>query len=97
MRRSAAALFVLMTLLLAAIHAPGRAEAAITTPFTVRFDVNTNGSILLRGNSNLTCPSLTVIPNCANARNGTGASINGRLLAQTAVELASSTVTQPAP
>jgi len=28
---------------------------------------------------------------------GTGASINGRLLAQTAVDLASSTVTQPAP
>jgi large repetitive protein len=76
MRRSAAALFVLVALLLAAIHAPGRAAAAITTPFTVRFDVNTNGSILLRGNTNLTCPTLTVVPSCAAARAGTGSTPN---------------------
>ncbi|GIE28018.1 hypothetical protein Ait01nite_010630 [Actinoplanes italicus] len=32
-----------------------RVEAAITTAFTSRFDVNTNGAVILRGNANLTC------------------------------------------
>jgi uncharacterized repeat protein (TIGR01451 family) len=73
-RRAAAVLFVLVMALLTAVHAPGRAEAAITTPFTVRFDVNTNGSILLRGNSNLTCP--TVAAGCPQARNGSGSVLN---------------------
>ncbi|HEY0002311.1 MAG TPA: hypothetical protein VGB74_17810, partial [Actinoplanes sp.] len=73
-RRAAAALVVLVAVLLTAVHAPGRAQAAITTPFTVRFDVNTNGSILLRGNSNLTCP--TIATGCPQARNGAGAVLN---------------------
>jgi uncharacterized repeat protein (TIGR01451 family) len=48
----------------------GRAGAAVTTPFRGRFDANTNGSIILRGNSNLTC-LLTGQPTCTQARNGT--------------------------
>jgi uncharacterized repeat protein (TIGR01451 family) len=75
-RQAAAALIAVGALLLAAtalaIHP---AEAAITTPFTTRFDVNTNGSILLRGNTVLTCPTT---PACTAARNGsgTGAALN---------------------
>ncbi|GAA0544335.1 hypothetical protein GCM10010172_27380 [Paractinoplanes ferrugineus] len=75
-RQAVAALIAIGALLLAAtalaIHP---AEAAITTPFTTRFDVNTNGSILLRGNTVLTCPST---PACTAARNGsgTGAALN---------------------
>src|SRR4051812_37251821 len=52
----------------------GRAAAAVTTPFTARFDVNTNGSILLRGNSNLTC--LIGAGSCAQARAGTASGNN---------------------
>lgn len=68
----AAALVAVVAVLLAATTLSVRpAEAAITTPFTTRFDVNTNGSVLIRGNSNLTCtpppPSA-----CGNARNGIG-------------------------
>ncbi|GIJ02133.1 hypothetical protein Sya03_14850 [Spirilliplanes yamanashiensis] len=33
------------------------AEAAITTPFAQTFSTNTNGAIVLRGNSNLSCPA----------------------------------------
>src|SRR4051812_17754191 len=55
---------------MASILPVGPASAAITTPFALRFDVNANGSILLRGNSNLTCP--TAASGCAAARNGTG-------------------------
>ncbi|GAA2888668.1 hypothetical protein Acy02nite_70610 [Actinoplanes cyaneus] len=48
----------------------GRAGAAFPTPFRDRFDANTNGSIILRGNANLTC-LLTGQPTCTQARNGT--------------------------
>ncbi|GIE97951.1 Ig-like domain-containing protein [Paractinoplanes rishiriensis] len=74
-RRAAAGLFVVVAIvLLAAVRAPVPAAAAITTPFATRFEVNTNGSILLRGNTNLTCPTLAA--NCANARNGSGGAVN---------------------
>jgi uncharacterized repeat protein (TIGR01451 family) len=43
-----------------------RVEAAITTPFTSRFDVNTNGALILRGNANLTCT--TGDDDCDDAR-----------------------------
>src|SRR5690242_14709242 len=52
----------------------GRAEAGVTTPFGTRFQANTNGAILLRGNSNLTC--VTALANCTSARNGTAAGAN---------------------
>ncbi|MEU4239208.1 Ig-like domain-containing protein [Actinoplanes sp. NPDC026619] len=75
-RQAAAALIALGALMLAATAlATHPAEAAITTPFTSRFDVNANGSILLRGNTVLTCPSSAA---CTAARNGsgTGAALN---------------------
>ncbi|GIM93546.1 Ig-like domain-containing protein [Paractinoplanes toevensis] len=73
-RRVAAALAVAVALLLAATTFATRpAVAAITTPFTSRFDTNANGSILLRGNSNLTC---TLSLACSAARNGSGGSLN---------------------
>ncbi|MFG1989587.1 Ig-like domain-containing protein [Actinoplanes sp. NPDC048988] len=50
----------------------GRADAAISDTFTSRFDVNANGSIILRGNSNLTCSTLVL--QCASARTGSGVS-----------------------
>ena len=60
-------LFLVVTLVLAAL-ATGRAQAAITTPFTTRYEVNTNGSILLRGNANLVCPPAAA--GCVAGRNG---------------------------
>ncbi|GIF24155.1 putative repeat protein (TIGR01451 family) [Actinoplanes tereljensis] len=74
MRRAAAALAVAVALLLAATtFATQPAVAAITTPFTSRFETNANGSILLRGNSNMTC---TLSVACAAAQNGSGSSLN---------------------
>ncbi|WP_433303609.1 Ig-like domain-containing protein [Actinoplanes sp. CA-030573] len=71
LRRAATALMIAFAVLLAVTIPPGgRAGAAITTPFRGRFDANTNGSIILRGNSNLTC-LLTGQPTCTQARNGT--------------------------
>ncbi|GAA2647502.1 hypothetical protein Adu01nite_11040 [Paractinoplanes durhamensis] len=61
-------------LLAATTFATQATAASITTPFTSRFDVNANGSILLRGNSNLTCP--TANANCGPARNASGATLN---------------------
>ncbi|GAA0544346.1 hypothetical protein GCM10010172_27390 [Paractinoplanes ferrugineus] len=46
-----------------------RAEAAITDPFTSRFQANTNGAIILRGNANLACS--TSDAGCTTALNGT--------------------------
>jgi hypothetical protein len=46
-----------------------QAEAAITDPFTSRFQANTNGAIILRGNANLACA--TSDSGCAAALNGT--------------------------
>ncbi|XVU25055.1 Ig-like domain-containing protein [Actinoplanes sp. CA-054009] len=54
----------------------GRADAAISDQFTSRFDVNANGAIMLRGNTNLTCSSLVLT--CTAARNGSG--VTGNLL-----------------
>ncbi|SNY04806.1 Ig-like domain-containing protein [Paractinoplanes atraurantiacus] len=56
----------------------GRADAAISDQFTSRFDVNANGAIMLRGNSNLTCSPLVLT--CASARNGGGPGVTGNLL-----------------
>ncbi|MEU4160347.1 Ig-like domain-containing protein [Actinoplanes sp. NPDC026670] len=44
------------------------AQAAITNPFTTRYSVNTNGSILITGNTNMQCPASAAT--CAHARNG---------------------------
>src|SRR3954452_11237382 len=63
---------VLLTATTLAVRVAG--AAAITSPFTTRFDVNANGSILLRGNSNLTCP--TLVATCPPARNGGGSAPN---------------------
>ncbi|GAA2696757.1 Ig-like domain-containing protein [Actinoplanes palleronii] len=49
---------------------PDRANAAITDPFTSRFEVNANGSILLRGNTNLQCPA--AVASCVSAHNQVG-------------------------
>ncbi|MEU8658905.1 Ig-like domain-containing protein [Actinoplanes philippinensis] len=45
-----------------------QAEAAITNPFTTRYSVNTNGSILITGNTNMQCPA--AVATCAHARAG---------------------------
>ena len=70
-RRVCAALTVVAAVLLGATTlVAGRAAAGVTTPFGARFHVDTNGSILLRGNSNLTC-LLAGQATCPQARNGT--------------------------
>ncbi|MEU8237223.1 Ig-like domain-containing protein [Actinoplanes missouriensis] len=75
--RSAGILFLVLAVMLATL--PVRVAAAITTPFTTRFDVNANGSIMLRGNANLTCPVHLLTPTCSAARNGTGSTLNEEL------------------
>jgi uncharacterized repeat protein (TIGR01451 family) len=45
-----------------------QAEAAITNPFTTRYSANTNGSILITGNTNMQCS--TAVATCAHARAG---------------------------
>ncbi|WP_433792420.1 Ig-like domain-containing protein [Actinoplanes sp. CA-252034] len=45
-----------------------KAEAAITNPFTTRYSVNTNGSILITGNTNMQCSA--AVATCAHARAG---------------------------
>ncbi|MFF5079467.1 beta strand repeat-containing protein [Actinoplanes sp. NPDC000266] len=47
----------------------GKADAAITTEFKARFSANVNGSIILRGNTNMLCPASTT---CTTAQAGTG-------------------------
>ncbi|MEV4345599.1 Ig-like domain-containing protein [Actinoplanes sp. NPDC049596] len=71
MRVAALLLAVAVTL---ATLVTGRADAAISTAFTSRFDVNANGAIMLRGNSNMTCPTLTL--GCLSARTGSGVTGN---------------------
>ncbi|MEU4559863.1 Ig-like domain-containing protein [Actinoplanes sp. NPDC023936] len=75
--RSAGILFLVLAVMLATL--PVRVAAAITTAFTTRFDVNVNGSIMLRGNANLTCPVHLLTPTCSAARNGTGSTLNEEL------------------
>ena len=72
MRGRGAGILLLVVLALLATLPAGPAEAAITTPFTARFEANANGSILLRGNANLTCLDLLVVPGCPAARTGSG-------------------------
>ncbi|MDI6103880.1 Ig-like domain-containing protein [Actinoplanes sp. NEAU-A12] len=68
MHRTGAAVLLVYTVMLAATAlVVQRAEAAITSPFALRYSANTNGSILLRGNSNLVCPPAG---DCLNARQG---------------------------
>jgi uncharacterized repeat protein (TIGR01451 family) len=45
-----------------------QAEAAITNPFTTRYSANTNGSILITGNTNMQCSA--AVATCAHARAG---------------------------
>lgn len=79
MRGRSAGILLLVLAVMLTMLPPARVEAAITTPFTTRFDVNANGSIMLRGNANLTCPVHLLTPTCAAARNGTGSSLNEEL------------------
>ncbi|MEV6297904.1 Ig-like domain-containing protein [Actinoplanes sp. NPDC051861] len=76
--RCAGILFLVMAVMLTTLPA-GRVEAAITEPFTTRFDVNANGSILLRGNANLTCPVSILTPTCTDARTGVGSTATEEL------------------
>ncbi|MEU8815898.1 Ig-like domain-containing protein [Actinoplanes sp. NPDC048796] len=46
----------------------GTADAAITSEFKARFSANVNGSIILRGNTNMVCPVSTT---CTAAQAGT--------------------------
>ena len=81
-RRAVAALAVVIAVLLTGtVLVGGRAEAGVTTPFGIRYQTNTNGAILLRGNSNLTC--VTALAGCTSARNGTavGANLNNNTYA----------------
>ncbi|BBH65032.1 hypothetical protein ACTI_17170 [Actinoplanes sp. OR16] len=79
MRARCAGILLLVLALMVTTVPPARVAAAITSPFTTRFDVNANGSIMLRGNANLTCPINILTPTCGNARNGVGSTATEEL------------------
>jgi uncharacterized repeat protein (TIGR01451 family) len=66
-RTGTAVLLIYATLLTATALIARPVAAAVTSPFTLRYAANTNGSILLRGNANLVC---TPVGGCPNARQG---------------------------
>ncbi|MEV4277972.1 Ig-like domain-containing protein [Actinoplanes xinjiangensis] len=68
MHRTVTAVLLIFATLLAATSLVARpVAAAVTSPFTLRYAANTNGSILLRGNANLVCAP---VGGCPNARQG---------------------------
>jgi uncharacterized repeat protein (TIGR01451 family) len=70
MYRFAAFLTAVALLVLTGIAVTTReASAAITDTFAQRFGINTNGAIMLRGNTNMRCP--TGVANCADGQVGT--------------------------
>ncbi|WP_250028212.1 Ig-like domain-containing protein [Paractinoplanes maris] len=54
-----------------------RADAAITTAFSSRFEANVNGSIVLRGNTNMVCP--VAATGCTDGQNGLATGNTGTL------------------
>lgn len=65
------------TLLFALIALLGLAQAQVVRNFTSRFSTNTQGDILLVGNTLMTCSTTgTNGSNCTNARNGGGSNNN---------------------
>ncbi|MCO8272675.1 Ig-like domain-containing protein [Actinoplanes sp. TRM 88003] len=54
-----------------------RADAALTTAFSSRFEANVNGSILLRGNTNMLCPPSAT--GCTAGQDGLATGTNGSL------------------
>ncbi|WP_249999544.1 Ig-like domain-containing protein [Actinoplanes sp. M2I2] len=52
-----------------------RADAALTTDFTSRFEANVNGSIVLRGNTNMVCPASAA--GCGDGQNGVATGNSG--------------------
>ncbi|WP_203681025.1 Ig-like domain-containing protein, partial [Actinoplanes siamensis] len=74
MRRTAAAVLLIWAVVLgtcALLAGGGQAAAA---GFALRFEANTNGSILLRGNANLVCPSIAI--GCPAGRDGAGSRLD---------------------
>ncbi|PZA08210.1 MULTISPECIES: DUF11 domain-containing protein [unclassified Meiothermus] len=66
-------------LLVLAAFALGLAQAQVVRNFTSRYNTNTQGDILLIGNTLMTCSTASGASNagqCANARNGTGSPLN---------------------
>ncbi|AGZ46430.1 Ig-like domain-containing protein [Actinoplanes friuliensis] len=64
------ALLVVVAVGVALTFYMSRAEAVITTPFTTTFSANANGAIVLRGNTNLTCPPAAT--GCTDGLQGIG-------------------------
>ncbi|GAA4594007.1 putative repeat protein (TIGR01451 family) [Actinoplanes octamycinicus] len=75
MHRTAAAVLLVWTVVLGCcVFLVDRGVAAAPPAFALRFEANTNGSILLRGNASLVCPDLD--PDCRDGRDGTGAQLD---------------------
>ncbi|BCJ43186.1 hypothetical protein GCM10010168_00720 [Actinoplanes ianthinogenes] len=69
-RTGAAVLLIWAVVLTCCASVVERGSAAPPPAFALRFEANTNGSILLRGNAGLVCPALD--QDCRNGRNGSG-------------------------
>ncbi len=67
----AVAAFLVMTLavMIGIAVSTREAQAAITNTFTGRFSANTNGAVMIRGNTSMQCPASTA---CTDARNASG-------------------------
>ncbi len=74
MRRTAAAVLLIWAVVLASCAFLMKPGEAATAGFALRFEANTNGSILLRGNASLVCPALD--PDCVAGRSGAGTMLN---------------------
>ncbi|BCY15228.1 Ig-like domain-containing protein [Actinoplanes sp. L3-i22] len=74
MHRTGAAGLLLCAVVLATCAFLAGPSRAATAGFALRFEANTNGSVLIRGNANLVCP--VADPACANGRAGLGAKLN---------------------
>ncbi|MEV4642653.1 Ig-like domain-containing protein [Actinoplanes sp. NPDC049548] len=73
-RRALALLLAVLVAAVSALVLSPSANADVTTPFAKRFGVNTNGGIVLRGNTLLTCR--TADTGCTAAQAGGGANTN---------------------
>ncbi|WP_436525864.1 Ig-like domain-containing protein [Actinoplanes sp. HUAS TT8] len=74
MHRTGAAVLLIWAVVLAFCGFLAERGEAATAGFALRFEANTNGSILIRGNANLICPPAD--PDCVNGRAGSGTKLN---------------------
>ncbi|GIE90412.1 Ig-like domain-containing protein [Actinoplanes regularis] len=76
MHRTAAAVLMMCLVITTGLFMAGSGDRSVAASagFGLRFEANTNGSILIRGNANLVCPP--AVTDCSNGRNGLGGKLD---------------------